>query len=128
MRTLFIIIVLLFVSFSSFAQEFTVVKAAKKTTQLETVEIAGKVFNGYTSRTGSQVIIINRTKRDTGEIYESKMYLGHKSSKTVTIDGSTFAVWSNKPYDKWEISEDVKFYYYKIGRTGNPTKVALQRN
>lgn len=118
----FILFVLCLVSFTSFAQEFTV-KGGKAA--LTTVEIAGKEFEGGTSRTGSTFIM--RTSTKTGKDYKS--YLGHKSSKTVTVENQSFPVWSNKTFDKWDVEQDVKFYYYVISeKTGYPKKVHLQRN
>lgn len=122
MRIFLTCLFLVSLSFTSFSQTFTV-KSGKAA--LTSVEIAGKDFQGGMSRTGSTYIM--RTSQKTGKDYKS--YLGHKSSKTVTVENQTFPVWSNKPYDKWEVETDVKFYYYVISeKTNYPKKVYLTRN
>jgi hypothetical protein len=119
------IIIMSFLFVSSFvsAQSFTV---ATSNSEVESVKLTidGKDFQAFSSRTGS--IYIMRTSSKTGKEYKS--YLGHKSDKIVVIDGVNYPVWSNKAYDKWDVSEDVIFYAYRLGKNGYPAKTNLKKN
>lgn len=124
--TMRIFITLFFACFVSFlsAQSFTVANSSKVAADTVQIEIAGASFKGGYSRTGS--IFIYRTSAKSGEVYKS--YLGHKSTVNVTVDGQTLPVWSNVPFDKWDIDPDAKFYTYVLGKTGYPSKLELKKD
>ena len=102
-----IILVLGMLSFASNGQGFSPAKSSSTTT-VGSIEIAGKKFDGGTSRTGS--LYIMRTAK-SGNVYKS--YLGMPTGKT----------YNNNPVYTAKSKSVVKYFFFTISeKTGYPKR------
>lgn len=111
MKTILITLLVL-ITLSAQAQQFTLKESESSQPTTETITIAEKQFNGGYSANGS--IYIMRVSSKTQKEYRS--YLGTRTD----LDFETHPIWTNKAQDKW--------WYFVIGDGGYPKRIYLEKS